>query len=117
MTYEPKAGDRVRVVLEDEIGHASQDGYFELSDGQGWYADEESVVSIEKIEPPLPTTPGSVIQSGLDSGKTLFWVLEDDGLWYGKSYLTDKPFAQDPPHVMDQWNRTVKVIFDAGKDA
>lgn len=63
--YEPQAGDRVRVVLEGPILTGLNDESLYLRAGAFRLALgilKGAAVSMEKIEPPLPTTPGSVLR-------------------------------------------------------
>lgn len=102
----PKTGARVRVVLEGEVG---------LTDGAGFYLRAETasassfaadghVVSVEKLAPPLPTTPGSVIRYyGTPYARTT------DGRWHslrsGNLYFSNEFDDSDD----------IVVLFDAGK--
>lgn len=109
--YEPKAGDRVRVVLEGLVEHVGTDGFALLGAGAG---DEEygnyiqnwgsQVISVELITPPLPTTPGSVLL-----WRRTAWLLDDDGVWRDSCTEQDCELGDsvDPAEC--------DVIFDAGK--
>ena len=57
-------GDYARVVLEGRVTYAG-DGWVTLEGDHGFYATEpKGLVSVTKLSPPLPTTPGSVILEG-----------------------------------------------------
>lgn len=64
--YKPVAGDRVRVVLEGEVGWVSGSGTgnFEVGTGDSYVnPDRAEVVSVDKIEPPVEVfKPGDVVR-------------------------------------------------------
>jgi hypothetical protein len=60
--YRPQKGDRVRVVVEATVDW-SHERSFATYDNV-FNHDQGDVVSVEKIEDPLPTTPGSVVRQG-----------------------------------------------------
>src|SRR5690242_3477947 len=107
--YQPKVGDRVRVVLEGEVTvtRSPEDGERRFVVGSGiaanWvYPDAEHTVSVEKVTPPLPTTPGSVIRNC-----ATIRMLDRDGMWRGPnngSGLTTE----------DAVEYGYEVVFDAG---
>ena len=108
--YQPKVGDRVRVVLEGEVtwfkdellelGHSSHPSTIDMRDVGG-------VVSIEKVAPHLPTTPGSVVRY---CGLT--FMRRSDGEWVGahpeKLGRSNFLYSEVPPEQCE-------VIFDAGE--
>jgi len=61
--YKPKEGDYVRVVLEGQVEYLTGGDSFMLNTN-GIYPDQEHVVSVEKIEPPVEVfKPGDVVRS------------------------------------------------------
>lgn len=62
---------------------------------------------------PLPTTPGSVVNTGSDGDPDLFWVLQDNGRWYGRNYITKDADDFDGETLLDG---ACVVVFDAGSD-
>lgn len=63
--YKPVAGDRVRVVLEGEVGPDATGHFYVGAPGEGnsIKAEVGHVVSIEKIEPPVEVFgPGDVVR-------------------------------------------------------
>lgn len=69
--YEPSIGDRVRVILEGYVTYFDPSGEgFDVSPDVAGFDDGRNfitptachVVSVEKIEPPLPSAPGSVLR-------------------------------------------------------
>lgn len=105
-TYQPQKGDRVRVVLEGEVTFdGSNEILIRATDGFAHAVWVEHVVSVEKVAPPLPTTPGSVI----------FWMrsfvhLSTEGRW-----VDDNGAVIDGPGVDSFHLHGFEVIFDAGE--
>lgn len=102
-----KQGDRVRIVLETEVRRAGE----HLETGRNFFDDEPNdIVSIEKIAPALPTTPGSVIrtQTGTE------WILHKtewlpiSSLPYVRAGLDAK--ARGQFIFPTRWD----VVYDAG---
>ena len=97
--YQPKVGDRVRVVLEGEVNFVDECG-FDLSHGSDIFSTVRpgAVVSVEKVAPPLPTTPGSVIRSHITNeffhlnAAGTKWISDD-----GDAY----PAQSLDPHAFD----------------
>lgn len=113
--YQPKVGDRVRVVLEGEVTYKGDpSGMFDI-DGKtpiapGW----GHVVSVEKVAPPLPTTPGSVITFNRPLGDVsdgLVYSLEPDG-WRNTSRGWEVG-QSDMQRMADRYGFT--VLHDAGE--
>lgn len=112
--YVPKVGDRVRVVLEGEVTRVYTG---RLLVGTGLFDNwidpaADHVVSVEKVSPPLPTTPGSVIRQPHYSDPYKFWryVRVFDGRWLSLEsgdYYPSSEFGVDPDDI--------EVIFDAGR--
>lgn len=80
--YKPVKGDRVRVVLEGEVDSTFANGDFDLGRSIGWTNSirptDETVVSIEKIEPPVEVfKPGDVVRSKANPG--LLYSIGRDG--------------------------------------
>ena len=107
--YQPKRGDRVRVVLEGTaIPDNDVDANFSLMvEGlHGAYyighPSEPHVVSVENVAPPLPTTPDSVIRSKILGS---VWMLHTDGKWHAADGSTHSIWSQP---------ERFEVIFDAG---
>ena len=116
--YQPKVGDRVRVVIEGEIGvnsAATATPWFIVGDestGSLICPGAEQVVSVEKVTPPLPTTPGSVLRydTGLAGCEQTF-LLHDDGIWRDAC-------AADPCELSTGVNpERCTIIFDAGAES
>lgn len=99
--YQPKVGDRVRVVLEGEVTYVNASG-FDINEGPFFSTDATEVVSVEKVAPPLPTTPGSVIRSSL-TGTT---AVRTASRWVDLGIPADTYFEPKG----SSW----AVIFDAG---
>lgn len=113
--YEPKVGDRVRVVLEGEVREiGTSPERWTLIGGTCFPIGVSEVVSVEKVTPPLPTTPGSVIRQPhySDSGRFWRYVRVFDGRWLsldnGDHYPSDE-FGADPDDI--------EVIFNAGAES
>lgn len=105
--YQPKKGDRVRVVLEGEVTTVWTDGSeFVLAGLNGIEPSESHVVSVEKVAPPLPTTPGSVIRDEAGSVR----MLGITGRWYHAENAYS--FGLTTEAAMDLGYRP---IFDAGE--
>lgn len=77
-----KRGDRVRVVLEGEIGTVGRTGSFLLGRRAENHIDPnyEHVVSVEKLEPPVEVfKPGDVVRS---KGGYDLWFITRGGYAY-----------------------------------
>lgn len=99
-----KKGDRVRVILEDDVAAADVSGRLSLGSGLVVNLGDGRTISIEKIPPPLPTTPGSVIRIG-----NIFLGLRTNGAWASFSnyvYVPERLAAA---------SSDVTVVYDAGK--
>lgn len=59
--YEPRKGDRVRVVLEGEVRPDMVDGQFWLGRDHLVRLKSPLLVSVEKLPDPIPTTVGTVL--------------------------------------------------------
>jgi hypothetical protein len=103
--YQPQKGDRVRVVLEGEVTYSRHDVRFDLAGLNTINPAAEHVVSVEKVAPPLPTTPGSVIH-WLGS----FVHLSKEGRW-----VDDNGDSIHGPGVDSFHLHGFEVIFDAGE--
>jgi hypothetical protein len=64
--YTPAVGDEVEVVLRGTVARAGMT-WFAIADTNAIDADDPYVISVTKVTPPLPTTPGSVIRGGTDT--------------------------------------------------
>lgn len=90
--YKPQKGDRVRVVLEDEVRGVESDGFVvgDAADANYIQPGAEHVVSIEKIEPPVEVfKPGDVVRSK-DHPELVYLLDGEDGysvFQYGKGGL------------------------------
>jgi hypothetical protein len=100
--YQPVKGDRVRVVLEGEVGYVG-DLFFDVQ-GKGALnsisPDGDHVVSIEKLEPPVEVFgPGDVVRHQRIPG--LVYALGASGYFaveaqawrpgdYGKAFTSDR---------------------------
>lgn len=62
--YAPKKGDRVRIVLEGEVGYMDDDAFEVGTSSVNFIVPRaEHVVSIEKVEPPVVKfKPGQVVR-------------------------------------------------------
>lgn len=90
--YKPVLGDRVRVVLEGEVTALGRynPGAFEVGSSNDAFPTlvnpaRRQVLSVEKLSPPLPTTPGSVVRhiSGYLYARDLdHWRGIDSGLMH-----------------------------------
>lgn len=106
--HKPRPGDRVRVTTEGEVSWVSAAGAFEVGrDDQAVYfkpGNQPSVVSIEKIEPPVTVfKPGQTVR-GKRSG--LLYSLGEGGFWshtYNKFYQTggDPRFTSKSYELVD----------------
>ena len=102
--YVPEVGDRVRVVIEGE----QSDGVrgFKVMTGSDLCAtirvDRGYSISVEKVAPPLPTTPDSVIRSKILGS---VWHLHTDGKWHAADGSTSRGWS---------YPERFEVIFDAG---
>ena len=104
--YEPREGDEVVVTLRGRVRY-SDNGFLNLPNGS--VLTDRFGVKVEKVSPPLPTTPGSVVRY---CGHT--YMLNSDGRWRGAH-----------PHKPGRSNELYEgvapsectVLFDAGKDA
>ena len=81
--YQPRVGDRVRVVLEGEVYDTFSD-HFNISHagargGNGIFPRASHVVSIEKLGPKLPTKLGSVVRAG-----GITYVCAQGGFWFNQ---------------------------------
>ena len=104
--YQPREGDRVRVVLEGEVTFVSSNGAFDLY-AAPVFPTSPAFVSVEKVAPPLPTTPGSVLR---DRPSGAIYALRGNGVWRnieGDEHLIASEF--------DHWLHDIDVIFDAGE--
>lgn len=74
-----KKGDRIKVTIEGCVGPRSA-RYLDIENSKGLYiggADlEDGGVTIEKVAPPLPHSPGSVVAVSY-----LTYLLANDGIW------------------------------------
>lgn len=61
----------------------------------------------------LPTTPGSVVNTGSEGDPDIFWVLQDNGRWYGRNFVTKDADDFDGETLLDG---ACVVVFDAGSD-
>lgn len=107
--YEPKVGDRVRVTVEGELDGVRQGGDVLVSMAGGlwrWYF-PASRTTIEKIEPPLPTTPGSLVRRARGEG-LVYRRLTKGGQWRDLTGVL--PDIPDPRVTIFNY----EVIFDAG---
>lgn len=101
--YKPQKGDRVRVVLEDEVRGVESDGFVvgDAADANYIQPSAEHVVSIEKIEPPVEVfKPGDVVRAKWND--SFLYSLGRDGyfshssaLWfpYENSITQEKDFT------------------------
>lgn len=113
--YEPKRGDRVRVVIEGEVSCAPGRSAAVACGAPGdllvWVPLSNSGVSIERLPDPLPTTPGSVVR---DRGGDLWmrglkrWILATAVDGYLAQWDEERLAAKCAP---------LTVLFDAGKDS
>jgi hypothetical protein len=103
--YQPQKGDLVRVVIEGEVAHLG-DRYFFIGLEPSTIKNEH-VVSVEKVTPPLPTTPGSVIERR-DFPFKMFLHLTRNGEW-----VDDDGTAWNPERLRS--DGVAEVIFDAGE--
>lgn len=109
--YEPKVGDRVRVAFEGEVSYVGK-GEIDVTGARvhryGTYIDPSLPgVSVEKIKPPLPTVPGSVIRATHPLCSRRHFYLTADG-WEcveprHHGFGTDAVLFKD-----------FEVVFDAG---
>lgn len=84
--YKPSAGERVRVVYEGSVSDANHIG-FDIHEVPFLYEDA-SLVSIEKIEPPVETFgPGDTVRDKRDPefvfviGRDGYLDMYNDGIW------------------------------------
>lgn len=85
--YQPNKDDRVRFVIEDEVTYVgSESSVVVLADGHVIDPEAKSVVSVEKIAPPLPTKAGTIIVSRF--GDTAFRTSRG---WIGESGVYFEP--------------------------
>lgn len=129
--YVPEVGDRVDITLKNalvtkvalwgmhphlgarvEVSHASAC----LPSGAHFYVSETSVdgaeLVVEKVTPPLPTTPGSVLRYDADAaGSEQTFLLNDDGVWRDACAADrcELGTTVDPARCT--------VIFDAGAES
>jgi hypothetical protein len=95
--YKPQEGDRVRVVLEGDVAYLCPGGGFMLA-SNGIWPDQEHVVSVERIEPPVETFgPGDLLRSKRSGGLRLlalggYVVVRSTGFADGE-FL---PYGQSP---------------------
>ncbi len=81
--YQPKHGDRVRVVLEGEVGTVDDAGYsLNPESGVGnWISPaEDHVISVEKLEDPEPPV-GTILKGLYGEVWTRFTEDQEDGWW------------------------------------
>lgn len=96
-------GDRVRVVLQGKVTYASGD-WVSVEDEHGFDPTAQlGIVSVERLSPPLPRKPGSVV---LSAGRHVFYRTEE-----GWRSVGEDAHAY-PPEVFDRL--TVTVLYDAG---
>ncbi len=77
MTYQPREGDHVRVVLEGRVQYVCQPEahgdkqacYFDMGDDMSIYSKAPVVKSVERINPPEDWQPGDVV---LDANERVF---------------------------------------------
>lgn len=116
MTYQPQNGDRVRVVLEGEVFLTFPSGVFRIGiedTNNTIHPTDAHVVSVEKVTPPLPTTPGSVITFAPGAAIAgMFYVLQPGDYW------TCGGVRNPADEFADEWaERGGTVIFDAGAES
>lgn len=90
--YKPQGGERVRVVLEGDVADDVNSIGFSLEQETGGFFpimwDDSSVVSIEKIEPPVEVfKPGDRVRSKASGAE---FTLGEDG------YLAHRNPAREP---------------------
>ena len=111
--YQPREGDRVRVVLEGEVTFVSSNGAFDLY-AAPVFPTSPAFVSVEKVAPPLPTTPGSSIsfkRSPGDIAHGVIYSLEPDG-WRNTSCGWEVG-QKDMRRMADRYGFV--VLHDAGE--
>ena len=102
-----KKGDTVEILLRGEVTEVGSHGdWFDLDGEFSFYQESTAalVVSVEKVTPPLPTTPGSVI---VERGTSRSFLLVDGGFWFSQGAVS-YPLASIA-------SKDFEVIHDAGK--
>jgi hypothetical protein len=97
--YMPKKGDRVRVVLEGEVGWVGG-SHFEFVNGADYigHKDGKNTVSIEKIEPPVEVfKPGDVVRHKGNEDGHWFAIAEDGWLIVGPGWRIKHHFTKGDP--------------------
>lgn len=100
MSSDIKVGDTVKATITGKVEDVNPGGGVLLADWD-YYLYPNDGVTFEKIAPPLPTTPGSVIR-GARTGKLYF---RTHRAWLNEFGETATPI------VLNLYD----VIFDAGK--
>lgn len=108
--YQPVEGDRVmvsRIGILRRAGSAKA-RYWDVvgDDGRSWSFEDDEFAddfwTFDKLQPKLPTAPGSVVRHELPFVADVIAVLGDDGYWV------------DAYNARRRFVKVTEVIFDAG---
>jgi hypothetical protein len=114
VTYEPKHGDRVRIVYEGTVGWVGKTGAFELTGAQNDHqADDGTRISVEKLPDPKPEwVNGDVIEVTYDRGGNYERpriAVRVNGRWV----LTDSAEEAGQWFIHNHWPEDVKILYKA----